>query len=138
MEEKIVLSLFIFAIVGTLLLITYQTKSKLFGSLLVATILISAATYLFRFSDLNQFTLKSFSNEAKFVRTKKQEVGENAALVQRLKNESVKQAAEIKKAKDQITEVEKQANEALPENHPVTEPTASLHLIIKGRPPFHG
>jgi hypothetical protein len=124
--------------IGVLLwiLVTRKTDKKLFATVFVLCTLIVAAVYLFRFGDLSSFTMSAFSSQAQFVRTKKAEVAIDAKEIKQLKEDSQKQAQEIQQAKNQILEVEKQAKQALPENRPVTQVTASMRLSIKGKPPF--
>ena len=138
MLEGVIFTVFAAIFIGVLIwiLVTRKRDRKLFATLFFLITLIVAATYLFGFGDLSSFTMSAFSSQAQFVRTKKAEVAIDAEEIKQLKENSQKQAQEIQQAKDQILEVEKQAKQALPENRPVTQVTASMKLSMKGKPPF--
>jgi hypothetical protein len=83
----------IFAIIATMLLsfiiwVTYRTKSVMFATMFVFSLLIFLAFYTFQWGPLGEFEVKGFSAQAKFIREKRQQVETDAGAIATIKQEA--------------------------------------------------
>jgi hypothetical protein len=134
MFERIVFATIATGIIGILLAMLYQTRSKLVGVVLIAVLCVLTAFYLFQFGTLGSFTMKALSTEVGFIKEKQEEAKAGVAEINELRQQTQVQAgaikgvadrlhkteAEIQESKERILATEKDVQEARKLAEPVT------------------
>ncbi len=70
-----------------LLIFGYRSKDKYVTIMYISTLFALLAFYLFQFGNLQTFSFKALSAEANFIRDKKSEVQQDAAEIQKIKQQ---------------------------------------------------
>ena len=100
--HEIIFLIFTVLISGTLILMSFKSNGYRLPTMFVVALLCLSAFYLFQFGPLGSFSLKALSAEARFVREKKQEVAQDAEIVDAMKKQIEQLLSDSRKSQDKI------------------------------------
>src|SRR2546430_2396582 len=112
MFERIIFSTIATGIIAILIAITYQTRSKLFGVILIAVTCVLLAFYLFQFGNLGSFSMKALSAEASFIKEKKEEVRESVEEINQIQAKIQTHASAIEGVASRLQTTEKEVEDS--------------------------